>query len=189
MNKLVMMAAAVAFAAVAHGASIDWGGLIFDGDMSSPTTLAANTQAFLVYSDVAFTGTGATFDGTSLTSGGTTIASKVDSLSISGDQVASYSFVDTYNKSDSDVNGYYAVLIGNSATDPTAYSFYDLGQVTGTTATSPVTMLTNYSSSLTGGGYTISSAGGSSGGDIPEPTSGLLLVVGGALLALRRKQK
>ncbi len=28
-----------------------------------------------------------------------------------------------------------------------------------------------------------------SGGDIPEPTSGLLLIVGGALLALRRKQK
>ena len=27
------------------------------------------------------------------------------------------------------------------------------------------------------------------GGDVPEPTSGLLLLVGGALLALRRKQK
>ena len=31
-------------------------------------------------------------------------------------------------------------------------------------------------------------AGGGSGG-VPEPTSGLLLVVGGAMLALRRKQK
>ncbi len=29
----------------------------------------------------------------------------------------------------------------------------------------------------------------SGGGDVPEPTSGLLLLVGGALLALRRKQK
>ena len=29
----------------------------------------------------------------------------------------------------------------------------------------------------------------SAGGDVPEPTSGLLLLVGGALLALRRKQK
>ena len=28
-----------------------------------------------------------------------------------------------------------------------------------------------------------------SGGDVPEPTSGLLLLVGGAMLALRRKQK
>ena len=31
--------------------------------------------------------------------------------------------------------------------------------------------------------------GGGGGGDIPEPTSGLLLLVGGAMLALRRKQK
>ena len=31
--------------------------------------------------------------------------------------------------------------------------------------------------------------GGSGGGDVPEPTSGLLLLVGGAMLALRRKQK
>lgn len=31
--------------------------------------------------------------------------------------------------------------------------------------------------------------GGGSGGDVPEPTSGLLLLVGGAMLALRRKQK
>ncbi len=30
---------------------------------------------------------------------------------------------------------------------------------------------------------------GGSGGDTPEPTSGLLLLVGGAMLALRRKQK
>ena len=30
---------------------------------------------------------------------------------------------------------------------------------------------------------------GGGGGDVPEPTSGLLLLVGGAMLALRRKQK
>ncbi len=30
---------------------------------------------------------------------------------------------------------------------------------------------------------------GGTGGDVPEPTSGLLLLMGGALLALRRKQK
>ena len=36
-------------------------------------------------------------------------------------------------------------------------------------------------------GFTTYTAGG--GGDVPEPTSGLLLLVGGAMLALRRKQK
>ena len=34
--------------------------------------------------------------------------------------------------------------------------------------------------------WTVTASGG---GDIPEPTSGLLLLVGGAMLALRRKQK
>lgn len=36
---------------------------------------------------------------------------------------------------------------------------------------------------------TIAAVSGGGSGDVPEPTSGLLLVVGGALLALRRKQK
>ena len=41
------------------------------------------------------------------------------------------------------------------------------------------------------GNYTAWSTGGGSGGSggVPEPTSGLLLLVGGAMLALRRKQK
>ena len=30
---------------------------------------------------------------------------------------------------------------------------------------------------------------GGGGGDVPEPTSGLLLLIGGAMMALRRKQK
>ena len=38
---------------------------------------------------------------------------------------------------------------------------------------------------LAGAGW---SAAGGGGGDIPEPTSGLLLLVGGAMLALRRKR-
>ena len=37
------------------------------------------------------------------------------------------------------------------------------------------------------GNYTAWSSGG--GGDVPEPTSGLLLLVGAGMLALRRKQK
>ena len=36
--------------------------------------------------------------------------------------------------------------------------------------------------------FTPMSSGGSSGGDVPEPTSGLLLALGGAMLALRRRR-
>ena len=42
--------------------------------------------------------------------------------------------------------------------------------------------------STAGKGLSYSPFGGGSG-DVPEPTSGLLLLVGGAMLALRRKQK
>lgn len=48
-------------------------------------------------------------------------------------------------------------------------------------AATPVTL--NWGSA----NFTTYTAGG--GGDVPEPTSGLLLLVGGAMLALRRKQK
>ena len=41
----------------------------------------------------------------------------------------------------------------------------------------------------TGTAITSWSNGGGGGSDVPEPTSGLLLVLGGAMLALRRKQK
>ena len=37
--------------------------------------------------------------------------------------------------------------------------------------------------------WTVSAPGGGSGGGAPEPTSGLLLLVGAGMLALRRKQK
>ena len=53
-------------------------------------------------------------------------------------------------------------------------------------ATAPGT-LTAQNANFTGGG-TIVAAGGGSGGT-PEPTSGLLLLVGAGILGLRRKQK
>ena len=43
--------------------------------------------------------------------------------------------------------------------------------------------------SVSGITKTAQSGGGGGSGDVPEPTSGLLLLVGGAMLALRRKQK
>ena len=44
------------------------------------------------------------------------------------------------------------------------------------------------SSSITQSGITFGGGGGGSGGGVPEPTSGLLLALGGAMLALRRKR-
>ena len=72
--------------------------------------------------------------------------------------------------------------------------YLDAGTVTGTVydPTDPSSVGTAMTKTLQGStGYPQASALKSmtGGGDVPEPTSGLLLLVGGAMLALRRKQK
>ena len=62
---------------------------------------------------------------------------------------------------------------------PTSVPFYELSDDSG------VSSLTWKPGGISGG----SGGGGGGSGGVPEPTSGLLLLVGGAMLALRRKQK
>ena len=105
----MIMAVAVAVAAVSQAASIAWGGAISQPD--GATELAANTMAYLVYSSSAITG-GASFDGTNLKNGSdATIASTVSTHTITATEAAGWEFGETYAKSGSDVNGFYAVLI------------------------------------------------------------------------------
>ena len=173
----MIMAVAVAVAAVSQAASIAWGGAISQPD--GATELAANTMAYLVYSSSAITG-GASFDGTNLKNGSdATIASTVSTHTITATEAAGWEFGETYAKSGSDVNGFYAVLISDMNTDP-KYSIYTLNEVTGTTATSPTTNLqiSWADGYLTSGGYTVT-------GSVPEPTSGLLLLLGMARPRLR----
>ena len=77
----------------------------------------------------------------------------------------------------------------------TTYDFYyvitdgDKGTLTSTTK-SAMGAATGSASINWGNQKTYTSdANNWKGGDVPEPTSGLLLLVGGAMLALRRKQK
>ena len=79
-------------------------------------------------------------------------------------------------------DGYYAVLVLNDAGDMASY--YAVDAINGTTgASSPtdrtVNMTWSGSEYLTLGGYTVA---------VPEPTSGLLMLVGLAGLALRRRR-
>ena len=81
---------------------------------------------------------------------------------------------------------YYLVLVNGDNYYSQAYSY------TARDATDGVDMeaiATKVAPSTISSGMTPFSTGGGSGGGVPEPTSGLLLIVGGAMLALRRKQK
>ena len=95
-----------------------------------------------------------------------------------------------YNWSDGD-KFYYVLVSSDNSTfyvDPAGVTVA-AGRIYEKGANSPGTITTTTGSSThTYAGF---SGGGSGGGTdpLPEPTSGLLLLVGGAVLALRRKQK
>ena len=99
----------------------------------------------------------------------------------------SYSVGGTVNdaaiaKGDS-VSLYYVIVNGDQFATTAPYdasaSVYDMSA-----GDSPVNAVSKSGTGLSYSGFT-----GGGGGDVPEPTSGLLLLVGGAMLALRRKQK
>ncbi len=73
---------------------------------------------------------------------------------------------------------YYAVVVSSDQKN---------FMISSTTAGKVLEGSTNFSATFSMASLPWQSVGG--GGDVPEPTSGLLLLVGGALLALRRKQK
>lgn len=185
MKKIMIAAAIVCAAALSHGASVVWGGAVATPDGTG--YLTTGTQAALLYSDSAFTGAATTLTGWAVgktaDNGGTLV--QLYTLTDYDANTAS-AFSATYTI-DGSVDGYYAILVQNDA--GTQATYYDIGSITGTTgASSPTDKLVNYNwdpagEYLTSGGYTVSTTA-----PVPEPTSGLLMVLGMAGLALRRRR-
>jgi len=87
---------------------------------------------------------------------------------------------------DSGTTVYAALLYVDTATDNYIANF---AQATASSAKVTTADLTKYEGGSFGGTPNGAAISGWSSGAVPEPTSGLLLLVGGAMLALRRKQK
>lgn len=167
MKKIVIAVVAVAISAFSKAATVDWA-----------YTSQASEVGYKVY---LYTSSVSdkyeTFDKLIEASfaNGTVISKKVGpktTYKIEDTSVASSSLGDTL---------YYVLVSGDSATAYT-YGSSDISTLTydpGNQETSPGSLTLTTSSFVSTG--TI--------GDVPEPTSGLLLLVGGAMLALRRKQK
>ena len=180
MKKLTMFIAVVAMAVAGYSAEVTWGtgnNWIKDKDGNN---LAKNTDIMLIMASD---------------------ASAVSTALAAGTSISSY-VLDTAKTSNT--KGYVAnhEISSDKFTAGTSYSLAALvmvgddyvisGPVSFRAYTTGVDEAVAANFASTQGSNPTTAWGpksGSGGGDIPEPTSGLLLLVGAGMLALRRKQK
>ena len=193
MKKLLFMLAAVVAAVSAQAAYVDWQYSVSEAKSGGTDWTSGHTAYFL---------TAAAWDG---------IKSDVTAAALSGAALDSSTFyLGASNKSsnfystgaggsagvrqvEADTGNYYVILATadgyNVALNNVAITAYSDPSGAGTGLTPGVTIPADKDNAIAGTGisYTPMSSGGGGGG-VPEPTSGLLLALGGAMLALRRRR-
>ena len=178
MKKLIMLLTAVCAVGIVQAAYVDWaidlgktnyGGkqyYVFAGSKSSDVT-----ALLAAYDDK----TAGSLSSLALASG--TLNTKAGKASGNGLDVGSESSL-------------YMVVLNDALAAGTTYiaDTMNISTLTYEPPNTPSGVLTAQNANFTQSG-TITAGSGGGGGDIPEPTSGLLILVGRAMLALRRKQK
>lgn len=181
MKKLVMLCAIVAAAVSAYASSFNWGGAIAAED--GVGALSSGLDVYLVYSDSAFGSITSFNTDTKTTNAGGTLR---QTYTLTSTDTAAYSFMATYNNDDyTQMNGYYAYILVNGSD-----MYYNTFQVTEFASATTPTQNYLLNDDWSGADFLGDPARkGTVSGGVPEPTSGLLLLIGGAMFALRRKQK
>ena len=170
MKKLMFMLVAIACAVVAQAATFKWstGMLTVPGDTSTPIASDNGTWAatLSLFTDA---------DMKNAVSGASGLTANTPSAGALGNTVTGLTTGDTYYGIVTVTGTYGGKDYTISVTDPVQIKF----KTSGTTQM-------NFSTAIAdAGGWP---TGGQGDGGAPEPTSGLLLLVGGALLGLRRKR-
>ena len=176
MKTLMFMLVAVAMATVTNAAYVDW-------KFGKDTTLNGYTvYAFDAANQSTVLAALAAYDATA--------QETIDGLVLSSAEVKK----GNANSPGTDVGSATSLLllaVNGAFADGVAYK-YDTLDISGDVYTPPTPPPDNPTTlAAFGNSGTVVAKGGGGGTDptIPEPTSGLLLLVGGAMLALRRKQK
>ena len=189
MKKLIVVLGAVAIAAIAQAASFSWktqtGQYVYQ---AGTTTKASSLTAYLFNADVvsrdalvaAFvdSGKGLT-EFTSLSSKATSTAGAITSTSFSTDPIGT----------ETSLTAYFAIISGDNIFVSAEVS--GMYQATSTTPLnfSPTTASKAAAVEWTTGTTSVATAGGwYTAAAVPEPTSGLLMLLGVAGLALRRRR-
>lgn len=179
MKKMFLAAAIICTAVISQAASVSWKTVTMYNDNEGKVGNSANVYVYMLANQAAYDGLTDIWGtyGDDIKAGGTTAsASKNTSLS----KVTLYSPNGT---SEPDTT-YYAAIIATIGTGDDMKYFAEKAAVT--------TGEDGGGAYIFGEGKLDTAAVAKSAWQsvsVPEPTSGLLLLVGGALLALRRKQK
>jgi len=185
MKKLMVALAAVAMAAVVQAATVNWGGAT--SNAAGDAGIAAGSTAYLIFSATAFSPAAATsINPTAGTTdnGGTVVST----YTTTADDTANWAFGSTYSSDDlAKINGYYGIMLVDAAGDANKASWMYVGQISGATATSSG-LKADFNSDWSDASAHLSMNGYNATVAVPEPTSGLLLILGMAGLALRRRR-
>ena len=196
MKKLMIAAAIVCAAVFANAANVDWKwtSTLYDhpnGDAAyNGTVYIVNANSYTQQAVLDALLAGGDLASYNMGSGIATSNGKAPSGTSTIGDVSSFTPTRTVG-SDKYIDFYYAAL--TTGTDGKDYVFLGSTQSVALDTTMDTTLSKSLSSSKTGiDGATFSAQGwylAESAAPVPEPTSGLLLLLGVAGLALRRKQK
>lgn len=194
MKKVMVVLAALTMSVAVQAASLVWGGFVAN-ECDAAQTAQAGTVFNLIAVTAGFDATGLVYDKTTgllgTGSGSSFKAAEGQTLvgthTLTADESANYGFQSVFERTDAagGVNGSYLMTMFDATTPDKFWAgSYSVSGVSDLTTAGSI----EDTSWSIGYGMTVGVTD-SAGGGVPEPTSGLLLLVGGALLALRRKQK